>query len=51
MGNFVIIMYMVLGFVYDIYGFCVLGIGFSDRVDQCVIRVRDCRIVCMHEGS
>ena len=44
-------MYMILGFVYSIHGFSVLDIGFSDRVDQYVMRVHDCGIMCMHEGS
>ena len=44
-------MYMVLGFVYNIHGFSMLGIGFSDMIDQYVMRVRDYGIMCMHEGS
>ena len=27
-----------------------LGVGFNDRIDQCVLTVCECEFVCMHKG-
>ena len=39
----------VLEFVYDVHACRMLGIGFSDRIDQCVLRVGECEFVCMYD--
>ena len=37
--------------MYDVHECRTLDIGFSDRVDQYMLRVSECGFICIYEGS